>query len=327
MALKIVKGKQQTPVRGVIYGVEGIGKSTLAAQCPKAIVLDTEDGTHHLDCARVVCHDWLTLTDAMNELIRDAQGFASVVIDSADWAERILVDHLLKKTGKRSIEDFGFGKGFTMLAEEFGRLLGLCDSLVSRGINVIWVAHSKVVRTSPPDQDEGYDRWELKLTKQCAPLLREWCDLLLFANYRLKLVEGADGRTRAKGGKERVLFAERSAAWDAKNRFDLPPEMPMAFASIAAIFPTRPGGVLPPKGFAAPASSDSSQDGGAALVEKIIATIAAAKSVSQLGKIGDRIDELSSEGNLSQEEIAELLGYINRRHDELSPQKEVADAR
>jgi hypothetical protein len=301
--MKIVRGKTQTPIRGVIYGTEGIGKSTLASQFPAPIILDTEDGSHHIDTARVVCHDWLTLTEALHELTRDSQGFRSVVIDSADWMERILIEHLLKRAGKKSIEDFGFGKGYTMVAEELSRVLGLADGLVSRGINVVFVAHSKVVRTSPPDQDEGYDRYELKLTKQSAPLLREWCDLLLFCNYRLKLVEGTDGRTRAKGGKERVMYAERSAAWDAKNRFGLPPEMPMEIGQLAGIFPTA---VV--------------QKPAEPLMDKIVRTISAAKSVEQLGKCGDRIDELASDGKLEAEQVAELMGAINARHQEIHPE-------
>lgn len=301
--MKITRGKTQTPVRACIYGTEGIGKSTLASQFPSPIILDTEDGSHHLDVARVVCHDWLTLTDAIHELTRDAQGFQTVVIDSADWMERILIDHLLKRAGKKSIEDFGFGKGYTMVSEEVARVLALADGLVSRGLNVVFVGHSKVVRTSPPDQDEGYDRYELKLTKQSAPLVREWCDLLLFCNYRLKLVEGQDGRTRAKGGKERVMFAERSAAWDAKNRFGLPAEMPMGIEPLAAIFPA-----------AAPAAAEST------LLDKIRATIAKAKSVEQLGKIGDRIDECASDGQLDTEQVAELMGEINRRHQAIEPE-------
>lgn len=302
--MKITRGKVATPVRGTFYGPEGIGKTTLASQCPGAIVLDTEDGSNYLDVARVSCPDWLAFTDAMHELTRDQQGFKTVVIDSADWLERLLIEHILKRAGKKSIEDFGFGKGYTHVAEEFARVLGLADGLIAKGINVIFVAHSKVVRCSPPDQDEGYDRWELKLTKQTAPLLKEWCDLLLFCNYRLKLVEGQDGRTRAKGGKERVMYAERSAALDAKNRFGLPPEMPMEIGQLAGIFPAST-----PKAKASPP-----------LLEKVRATICNAKTVEQLGRIGDRIDELASNGDLDHEQVAELMGEINKRHQAIQPE-------
>jgi len=317
--LKITRGRRQAAVRGTIYGDEGIGKSTLATQFPAPLVLDTEDGTHHLDVARVSVHDWKTLTLAVTELAVNPQGFQTIVIDSADWAEKLLIEWLLKTSGKKSIEDFGFGRGYTMLAEHWTRFLASCDVLVSHGINVVWVAHSTVKRVSPPDQTDGYDRYELKLTKQVSPLLREWCDLLLFCTYKMKLVEGGDGRLKAQGGKERVMHAEHSAAWSAKNRFGLPAEMPMEIDQLRTIFAgpaTAP--VLLPQSPAA--GSDDLP-----LVERITRHIREAKTVRTLGKIGDRLDELESESQLTAEQVASLLGEINRRHQELEPQ-EVADA-
>jgi len=317
MSLKIVRGKQATASRVVVYGTEGIGKSTLAGQFPAPLVLDTEEGTHHLDVARVSCHDWVTLEGAMLELGRDRQGFETVVVDSADWAERHLVDHLLRKSGKRSIEEFGFGKGYTMLAEHFAKLLAAADGLVRNGLHVVFVAHSQVKRTSPPDQEEGYDRYELKLTKQTAPLLREWADALLFCNYKLKVVEGADGRMKARGGKERIIYAERSAAWDAKNRYGLAAELPMTIESLAPLFASTPAPAAPkPK----------------AKPKTLRERIAKADSVQALGDIGDLIAEQESAGKLTGEQVATLMGLINSRHAEIQPptdapwEKEAADA-
>jgi hypothetical protein len=304
MALKIERGIKAGATRGVLYGTEGIGKSTLAAQWPSPVILDTEDGTGRIDCARVRCGDWMTLYGALVDLTGDPQGFATVVLDSIDWAERSLLEHMLRKDGKKSVEDYGFGKGYTKLAEQFSTLLGLCDQLVDKGVHVVLVGHSTVKRTTPPDMDEGWDRYELKLTKQVGPLVKEWSDLLLFANYRTRLVEGSDGRTRAKGGKERVLFTERSAAFDAKNRFGLAPELPMTIEALAPIF-------AGPKPVAKPPVADA--------FEMARSFIAAAKTVKTLGRAGDRIDELSSDGQLTEVEVAELMGLINARHQEIEP--------
>lgn len=295
MALKIERGVKSAPVRCVIYGTEGIGKSTLAAQFPSPIVLDTEDGTGRIDCARVVCHDSLTLESALLDLIGDAQGFKTVVIDSADWAERQILEHLLKKAGKRSIEDFGFGKGYTMLAEACSRILGLADQLIAKGVNVVFVAHATIKRTSPPDETDGYDRYELKLTRQTGPLFKEWADLLLFCNYKTKLVEGSDGRKKATGGKVRLMYAERSAAWDAKNRYGLPAEMPMAIAELAPALQSQ------------------------TLAATIAGHIAAATTVAQLGKFGDRIDALVYEEKLTADEWSRLTDAIAARHQEIEP--------
>lgn len=245
MALNVIRGRRRVAVRAVVYGTEGVGKSTLAASFPDAVILDTEDGTNHLDVARIPCADWATLKATVSQLGVEKHGFRTVVVDTADWAERALVADVLSKEGKRSIEDFGFGKGWVIVGERFAELLQGCDRLIGLGINVVFVAHSVVKRTTPPDQADGWDRYELKTSKQVGSLLREWCDLLLFATYETRLLASKDGRTRATGGKSRVMFAERSAAFDAKNRFGLPEKIPMSIDALAAVFspeePQKPG--------------------------------------------------------------------------------------
>jgi len=296
MGLKIERGRRQMPVRAVIYGPESVGKSTLAAEFPKPIVLDTEDGTHHLDCARVKIASWDELKAAVAEIGggRNSE-FQTVVIDTADWAEKLLVESLLAEHRKKSIEDFGFGKGFTHLAEGFGRLLAQCDALVGSGFNVVFVAHSKVQRTSPPDMPDGYDRYELKLTKQVSPLLKEWCDLLLFCTYQTRTTEGSDGRIKATGGKKRIMRTERSAAWDAKNRYGLPEELPMEIAALAPIF-------------AAPAKKLGWRE-----------RVAEASTVAELGRISDEADKAESAGRLSPAQRAQLDEMIAARDEAIQP--------
>jgi hypothetical protein len=306
MALKIERGITPQAGRNVLYGTEGIGKSTLAAQWPSPLILDTEDGTSRIDCARVRCPDWPALYAALIDLTGDPQGFATVVIDSIDWAERHILEAMLRKDNKKSIEDYGFGKGYTKLAEQFGTLLGLCDQLVGKGVHVVLVGHSTVKRTTPPDMDEGWDRYELKLTKQTGPIVKEWSDALLFANYRTKLVEGTDGRVRAKGGKERVVYTERSAAFDAKNRYGLAPELPMTIDALAPLF----AGVAPQP--AAPAVD---------LVTLIEREISKASTVKKLGQIGERMEAAVGDGRLGEEAHAELLGLLNERHQEIAPEQ------
>lgn len=240
MSLTISKGIKQTAVRGCFYGVEGVGKSSLASLLPSPIFLDLEDGTHQLDVARAPVDTFAALQSALATLSTDAQGFRTVIIDSADWAERLCTETMLKRSGKKSIEDFGFGKGFVMLSEEMARTLELCDVLIRKGVHVIWIAHAKTQRVSPPDMVDGFDRYELKMSKQVAPLFKEWADLLLFANYEISIVKGNDGRVKGEGGKRRLIYTERSAAWDAKNRYGLPETLPMEAgklpAELASIF-------------------------------------------------------------------------------------------
>jgi hypothetical protein len=302
--VKIVKGKQAAPVRCVLYGVEGIGKTTLAAQFPTPLFLDTEDGTKQLEVDRVACQDWPSLRGAVAELAVEKHGYQTIVIDSIDWAERALVEFVCKQDGKKSIEDYGFGKGYTVVAEHMGRFVEGLDNLHRAGLHVLLVAHAKVQRTSPPDQTDGYDRYELRLSKQVSPIVKEWADALLFANYRMRLIEGSDGKRKAIGGKDRVVYAERAAAYDAKNRYGLGEELPMTIDALAPLF-TGTG--------AKPIDTE--------LYDQVVKYIAEAKSVRTLGKIGDRIDSLLSDGQLTAEQGEALTVLVKERHDAIEPQE------
>jgi hypothetical protein len=232
----LTRGKQQRAQRVCIYGVESVGKTTFAACAPSPIFLDVEGGTHHLDAARVEVNSYEALRGALGELVAGGHGFKSVVIDSADWTEKLLIEDLLANSKKQSIEDWGYGKGWVQVAERFARLLTGCDLLIERGINVFFIAHSQVKRVEPPDQMAAFDRYELKLSKQCSPLLKEWSDELWFANFKTRVVESESGRMKGKGGKDRVLMTTHSAAYDAKTRGGLAEELPLAWASVAHIF-------------------------------------------------------------------------------------------
>lgn len=315
--LKISRGIESAPLRAVIYGVEGIGKSTLAASFPDALVLDTEDGTRHLDVARARVDSWQSLMVAVRELAVDSQGFRTIVIDSADWAERMLIEHILDKAGKKSIEDFGFGKGYVAVAEQYGRLLSACDQLVANGLHVVLVAHAHVKRVSPPDQTDGYDRYELKLTKQTAPIVKEWSDLLLFCTYDVQLVEGADGRKKARGGKRRLMYAERAAAWDAKNRCGLPESMPLGIEPLQNILEMPASS--PASGWtgepvaALPVLKTGDKPDVAKLLTQASTKIAKAKTTESLDDLRQRVDQRLAAGDFTPEQADALFLQIDDR--------------
>jgi len=235
--LPLISGKVLKPQRVVIYGPEGIGKSTLAATFPDPVFLDTEGGTIHLDVTRFPKpNNWEAVPGFIAQLSQNEHSFKTLVIDTIDWLERLLIEHICQKSHKDGIEDFGYGKGYTYLAEEFSRFLQSLEALREQGVHIVMVAHSTIRKFEQPDAAGAYDRYELKLSKQCAPLLKEWCDLLLFVNYFTKVTE-KDGRQKAVGGKERRIYTSHCAAFDAKNRHDLDDVLPMTFESIAHVIP------------------------------------------------------------------------------------------
>ena len=234
--IKITEGKVNSPIKTVIYGSEGIGKSTLASKMPGAVFFDLEGGTNRLNVKRVSQrfnnHD--EVIEAMAEVVKN-KDVKTIVIDTVDALEMLIIKAVCKKYGKDGIESFGYGKGYTYVGEEMKRFLEACDGVVSRGINVTLLAHAKITKFEQPDEMGAYDRWSMKLTKMSAPLVKEWADLLLFCNYKTTVVSTSDNKKKVMGG-ERVMYATHHSCWDAKNRFDLPDEMPLTFDGIAKIY-------------------------------------------------------------------------------------------
>lgn len=248
--MNITSGIQPRAQRVVIYGVEGIGKTTLASMAPDPLYIDTEGGTAHLDVKRLPRpQDWKQLLELVREAAGEPEAYGTLVVDTMDWAEQLLVEHVLKKYEKKGIEDFGYGKGYVYLAEEFAQLLRALDRVIAAGRHVIVTAHAMMRKQELPDEAGAFDRYELKLSKKIAPMVKEWSDALLFCNYKTMVVitDGKTGKGRAQGAR-RVIYTTHGACWDAKNRAGLADELPMEFGSIAALFAPAeadPGRVIP----------------------------------------------------------------------------------
>ena len=235
--MNITKGKIPGAVKCVLYGVEGIGKSTFASQAPDPLFIDTEGSTKMLDVSRFDRPtNWDMLLAQVIYVIENPTVCKTLVIDTLDWAEKLALHAVLSKFNKKGIEEFGYGKGYVYLNEEFSRLPKLLSEVVERGVNVLLTAHAALRKFEQPDEQGAYDRWEMKLLKQNAPMIKEWADLVLFANYKTYVVGGDDkSKGKAKGGK-RVMYTTHNPCWDAKNRHGLADELPLDFRSVAELF-------------------------------------------------------------------------------------------
>ncbi|MEG0259895.1 MAG: ATP-binding protein [Lysinibacillus sp.] len=238
--MQVISGKLPTAKKVVIYGPEGVGKSSLTSQFPSPIFIDTEGSTTELDVQRLPKpSSWQMLNDqvdwAKNQYHLGV--YKSLIIDTADWAERLCALSICATHNKKGVEDFGYGKGYVFLEEEFGRFLNKLIDVVEAGMHVVLVAHSQIVKFEQPDEMGSYDRYQLKLSKKVAPLVKEWADLLLFLNYKTFSVAADDSgkKHKAQGGR-RVMYTTHHPAWDAKNRQGLPDELPLEYAQIAHIF-------------------------------------------------------------------------------------------
>lgn len=234
----ISKGQRIRPPRIVVYGVGGIGKTSFAAGAPKPIFIFTEagQGTIDLDSFRPsdrpgdpCLRTWGEIIDALQALYNEKHDYQTVVIDSVDFAEPLLWNHICARDNMANVEAYGYGKGYMHAADEARKMLGWLDALcMMRNMTVILVVHSQIKKFDAPDT-QSYERYILKLQERFAALVYDWSDACLFMNWRTYIVKDKDGpkteRVRGAGGGERVLYSEERPGFWAKNHYDLPEEM------------------------------------------------------------------------------------------------------
>ena len=255
MALNITRGKMDKAQRVVVYGPEGIGKTTLAAQFPDPLFIDVEGSTGHCDVARVdpAPASWQALLETVRA-VKAERPCATLVLDTADWAEQLCIAHVCAERKWKGIEDPGYGKGY---AEEFGKLLNLLSDVAAAGMHVAVCAHAMMRKFEQPDEASAYDRWELKLQRKTAPMVKEWADAVLFLNWKTTVEAVGDGKAKARNAR-RTMFCQHHACWDAKNRWGLPDEVPADYGQIAPFL--RPASA--PEASPAPAPQAPAPHGG-----------------------------------------------------------------
>jgi hypothetical protein len=220
--------------RVLVYGVEGIGKSTFAAGAPSPVFIQTEDGlgalqVDHFPIATRVSD----VLDAIGSLFSDDHEFKTVVIDSLDWLETLIWRDI---EAKYDAKDLAYGKGAMIAADKWREILdGLTALRNERGMAVVLIAHTEIKRFDSPET-EPYDRYQPKLQARSSALVREWCDAVFFANYKtiVKKDDVGFNKTVARGIStgERMLFTSERPAYMAKNRYSLPESIPLSWEAF-----------------------------------------------------------------------------------------------
>lgn len=232
----VVKGKLQQPTRTVIYGPEGVGKSTFGAGAPSPIFLGAEDGTGQLDVSRFPQPDsFEDAMEAVRTLTREAHDFGTLVCDTVDWLEPLIWRHICLRDKQENVEGYGYGKGYVVALDEWRRFLSALEGLrKAKRMHLVLIAHAWIKPFKNPQGDD-FDRYEMKLHAKAGGLLKEWADAVVFANYET-FAKKDEKTKRVKGISTgaRLLYTQRTAAYDAKNRYSLPEELPLSWADFYA---------------------------------------------------------------------------------------------
>jgi hypothetical protein len=250
MLEKVQRGRTPMPPRILIYGTEGIGKSTFGSEAPKPIFIQTEDGLGEIECDKFPLAVKLEdVTTALHELCTEQHDYQTVVIDSLDWLERLIWEELCRAYSVTSIEkvDGGYAKGYTHAVSYWREILNdLARLRLERGMVVIGIAHAKIEKFEDPASC-SYDRYSPRLNKHASALVCEWSDAVLFANrkFRTQTEDEGFGRKRTianaigTGGGERVLRCVGGPSCIAKNRFGIAEELPLSWAALMSVMTTQ----------------------------------------------------------------------------------------
>ncbi len=293
---KIHRGKRVAPDRILLVGVEGIGKSTFGASAPSPIFIAAEDGVRHLDVASFPePKSYRDVLDALTTLGTTDHEFKTLVVDTLDWLEPLIGDEVCKRNGWADLETPGYGKGHVAAAAEWRKFLQTLDRLrAAKGMEIILLAHS-TMRSVPNPTGPDYSRYEGKLNKNAMALVKEWTDVNLFAIHE-EFVQKGKGDLRAKvtASGRRIIHTERSAGFDAKNRYGLPPVLPLDYAAFAE---ARAAGV--------PASAETLEAEARALLTEI--------PEAQREKIGKRLDAAKGNAELLAKAVTFLKSTIEQK--------------
>lgn len=230
------------PPRIVVYGVHGVGKTTFAAGAPSPVFLWTEDGQGVLDVTGFpLAKTFGEVMEALAALYTEDHDFRTLVVDSIDWLEPLIWAQTCRDNGWRSIEDPGYGKGYVAATDLWRQYIeGLNALRDEKGMTIVQIAHADVRRFDNPET-EPYDRYVIKLHQRSSALIQEHSDIVLFANYQISTTKADVGFnrkvTRAVGSGNRVAYTSERPAFLAKNRYQLPDQIPLEWAALAAALP------------------------------------------------------------------------------------------
>lgn len=240
---QVQRGRQPMPPRLVVYGTEGVGKSTFASQAPSPVFVPTEDGLSEIDCDRFpLATSFDEVLAALTDLHSEKHDYQTVALDSLDWLERLIFDALCRQHNVSCIEkvDGGYARGYTHALGYWRQILDALNRLrVDRRMVVICIAHAKVEKFEDPESS-AYDRYSPRLNKHASALVCEWSDAVLFATRKFRTQSEDKGFNRkrtiatalGKDGGERILRCVGGPSCIAKNRYSIAEELPLSWPAF-----------------------------------------------------------------------------------------------
>jgi hypothetical protein len=232
----VITGKKVRPIFCVITGAPGVGKSTFASKAPEPVFLDIERGVDQIGSARFPTPTtYLEFAMQLDALDKEEHSFQSIVVDTFDALEPLIVQRTCEDLKVASIEKLDGGAGY-IHAKGLWRKLLIKLRTMSERFNIILIGHSSVKPFNDPALPAPYDTWKFRINEKCADAIKESVDTILYACLDVTLTEGKTKKVgRAIPGEvEHIMHTQPAPGYEAKNRFNLPDPMPLEWLALQA---------------------------------------------------------------------------------------------
>ena len=216
---------KKRPMRIMVYGDPGIGKSTLGASMPGALMVDMNGRTDHLFVDRHEQDTW-SWAD-FEKLLKSGPKCGSLVFDDVVGMAELAEDEVAKDYQK-PFAKIGWRDGHKAAATLWLTLLARIERWQrASGAHVCMICHARVAKQkNPAGEDYGQIVPDLEPEVR-APIVR-WCDAVFYAHR--EILVGSDGKAVETG--RHVLDTCGSAGWLAKNQWSLPARIDMSWPDL-----------------------------------------------------------------------------------------------
>lgn len=210
----------------LIYGHWKIGKSTFCSQMDNPLFLATEPGLEALEVYQLAVPDWNTFLAACGEIAKGNHGYKTIVIDTVDNLWKSCSEHIRHQAGIQHESDLDYGKGWTLVKDEFFRAL---RKLALLPYGLVMTSHVDIVEIKKPSSITN--KAVPTIPNSARTMILGWVDMILYCES-----------VSTKDGEVRVIHTQPSPEWEAGDRtehaFDrkLPATLPLDFKTFQTAF-------------------------------------------------------------------------------------------